>query len=165
MPLTVFRKLTVDRRALPLLQELTRVNGNGFHPKPVGYVCPMEESKAIAFENAVQKLEDIRKDYRLHLEGVKVLSVEKRKHLLELVLNGKAKVLEQPPVVTISFPAGVGDKVLDFIRQKFWDKGNGIAVQLSYDNYAYPSDIKSNEDFFTIVKMEQAARAASQVKI
>ena len=162
----LLKTLAANRRTFPLLHELTtRVNGNGVHTEPVGYVCPVEEKKTITLKGAIQKLEDLRKDYGLYLDGMKVLSVEKREHLPKIVLDEKVRVIEPGPVVSISVPINKSYKVLSFIREKFWDKGNGIPVVFLPDNYACPSIDKSNADYLKIVGMEQKARAASQAKI
>ena len=89
----------------------------------------------------------LRKEKGLKLEDIKVLSVEKEKRP-ELKFPGVTQ--EAKPIAFIEVPITVHRKVLDVIRMKLWNKGEGIAVRFEVNRYLPSSKISADNDYLSI---------------
>ena len=100
-------------------------------------------------EIAEDLLEELKREQGLKLEDVKVLSVEKEKRVVQ----------EANPSAVIEVPLTVHRKVLDEIRIKLWDKGEGIAVRFKVNRYLPSSKLSADNDYFAIMEEEKKSRS------
>ncbi len=100
------------------------------------------------------KLNDLRREKGLKLEDIKVISVEKEKRP-ELKLPPQAIVQEAKALALIEIPMTIHRKVLDAIRTKLWDRGEGIAVRFEVNRHLPSSKISAEHDYFQILEEEK----------
>ena len=122
---------------------LAKVKAISIQPKNYTY------KELFTKEIAESLLEELKREQGLKLEDVKVLSVEKEKRVVQ----------EANPSAVIEVPLTVHRKVLDEIRIKLWDKGEGIAVRFEVNRHLPSSKLNADNDYFVIIKEEKKSRS------